>query len=534
MNNHFPNTLSKTSPVTWLVLAAIAVIAGCAMLSEDNALGGAPGSIMYDYDQGTLFNTEEYASVDENPFLPVSSSPLSTFSIDVDAASYSNCRRFITTGSLPPAGAVRIEEFVNYFAYEYPEPKDSDPVGAHVEIAECPWNSSHSLAKIGVRARTIAADNLPPAHLTFLIDVSGSMGSDNKLPLLKQAFGHLLEKLREEDMVAIIVYSGAAGVRLQPTSGGDKSTINAALARLTAGGSTAGGAGIVTAYDVAEKMYSGNATNRVILATDGDFNVGESSEAGLVELIKKKRDKGIYLTVLGFGMGNLKDSKMEALADNGNGNYAYVDGVNEAKRVFLNEFGGTIFTVAKDVKIQVEFNPSMVKAYRLIGYENRVLHNEDFNNDTVDAGEVGSGQTVTALYELIPSSSEEEVPGVDSLRYQAQQAVADTAQSGEFFYVKIRYKDPDGTTGRLIEEPAGLECFTEFPSSDFSFAAAVAEFGLLLRPSKYRGDASFSHAASAGEEHVGTDLDGFRKEFVELVRRAQELSDTLAEEGMPD
>jgi Ca-activated chloride channel family protein len=526
MNRLFFKKSGYVSKVIYVVITTvITLISNCSMV-PNSISDGSLSENNYDYSNPVVcpeFNTEEYASLNENPFLSVSSSPLSTFSIDVDAASYSNCRRFINEGSLPPSGSVRLEEFINYFKYEYPEPQGSDPIGAHVEIAQCPWDSGHTLAKIGIKARTIPQKNLPPAHLTYLLDVSGSMSDYNKLPLIKQAFTFLLEKLREEDKVAIIVYAGSAGVVLQPTSGAKKSQIEKAIESLQAGGSTAGGAGINTAYNIAESMYSQNASNRVILATDGDFNIGESSEAGLVELIKQKRNKGIFLTVLGFGMGNYKDSKMEALADNGNGNYAYIDGIAEAKRVFLNEFSGTIFTVAKDVKIQVEFNPTSVKSYRLIGYENRVLHNEDFKNDSVDAGEVGSGQTVTAFYELIPTSSSETDPGTDSLRYQAQTLLS--SPSDEFFFVKIRYKDPDGSESKLITQPVGKECFTTSPSPDFLFAASVAEFGLILRPSQYKGSASYYHIASVAEKCIGGDVDGFRKEFVALVKTAQELTD---------
>jgi Ca-activated chloride channel family protein len=525
MNYPFFKKTHYYSEAAIIVVSAIILMMRCSM-SSDGIMGG---NLPYNTDDNSNpvfcpdFNTEEYATLSENPFLSVSSNPLSTFSIDVDAASYSNCRRYINEGSLPPSGATRLEEFINYFKYEYPEPQGSDPVGAHIEIAECPWDSGHTLAKIGIKARTIPQEQLPPARLTFLLDVSGSMADNNKLPLIKQAFTFLLEKLREQDRVAIVVYASSTGVVLQPTSGDQKSQIQKAIDKLQAAGSTAGGAGINLAYNIAESMYSEDASNRVILATDGDFNVGESSNAGLVELIKQKRNKGIFLTVLGFGMGNYKDSKMEALADNGNGNYAYIDGIEEAKRVFLNEFSGTIFTVAKDVKIQVEFNPASVKSYRLIGYENRLLKNDQFKNDTVDAGEVGSGQTVTAFYELIPASSSETIPGTDSLRYQV--TTTPSSPSEEFFYVKIRYKDPDGSESKLITQPAGKECFSSTPSSDFHFAASVAEFGLLLRPSQFKGSASYSHVISVAEKNIGTDLEGYRKEFVALVRKAQTLTD---------
>ncbi|MEM9982847.1 MAG: von Willebrand factor type A domain-containing protein, partial [Bacteroidota bacterium] len=364
-------------------------------------------------------NTEEYGIIKENQFLEVKKTPLSTFSIDVDRAAYSNVRRFINNGQMPPKDAVRIEEMINYFAYEYPQPTGTHPFAVHTEVAACPWNSAHQLALVNLQAKKIPTDNLPPSNLVFLIDVSGSMSSANKLPLLKSAFKLLTQQLRAQDKVSIVVYAGAAGLVLPPTPGNNQQAIVEALERLNAGGSTAGGAGIELAYKVAKENFMEGGNNRVILATDGDFNVGASSDDDMIRLIEEKRKTGIFVTTLGFGMGNYKDAKMEKIADKGNGNYAYIDNIQEAKKVLINEFGGTMFTVAKDVKLQLEFNPAQVKAYRLIGYENRLLNKEDFNDDTKDAGELGAGHTVTALYELIPvDAAGDNIKPVDDLKYQ--------------------------------------------------------------------------------------------------------------------
>ncbi len=364
------------------------------------------------------FNTEGYAAVNENGFRSVKANPLSTFSIDVDNASYSNIRRFINSGQLPPADAVRIEEMINYFRYEYPEPKGEHPFSVYTEMTVCPWNSRHQLLHIGLRGKSIEKTSLPPANLVFLIDVSGSMGVPNKLPLLKSAFGLLVNELRAEDRVAIVVYAGAAGLVLGSTPGDHKNAIMAAIDNLEAGGSTAGGEGLRLAYREAEKNFMKGGNNRIILATDGDFNVGESSNGGIERLVEEKRNLGVFMTVLGFGMGNIKDDKMEIIADKGNGNYSYIDNLQEARKVLVSEFGGTLFTIAKDVKFQLEFNPDKVESYRLIGYENRMLNEEDFNDDTRDAGEMGAGHNVTALYELVPAGSDERNTGVDPLKYQ--------------------------------------------------------------------------------------------------------------------
>ena len=364
------------------------------------------------------FNTEGYAAVSENGFKAARNNPLSTFSIDVDNASYSNIRRFINNGELPPADAVRIEEMINYFRYDYPEPAGEHPFSVYTELAICPWNNKHQLLHVGLRGKSIDKSSLPPSNIVFLIDVSGSMSDQNKLPLLKSAFGLLVNEMRAQDRVAIVVYAGAAGLILESTPGNRKETIMAAIDNLEAGGSTAGGAGLKLAYREAEKNFIKGGNNRIILATDGDFNVGESSNGGMERLVEEKRDLGVFITVLGFGMGNVKDDKMEIIADKGNGNYSYIDNLQEARKVLVSEFGGTLFTIAKDVKFQIEFNPAKVKSYRLIGYENRLLDDEDFNDDTKDAGEMGSGHNVTALYELVPSDNVEMRPAVDPLKYQ--------------------------------------------------------------------------------------------------------------------
>ena len=353
------------------------------------------------------FNTEGYAPVNENGYKNVKNNPLSTFSIDVDNASYSNIRRFINSGTLPPADAVRIEEMINYFKYDYPEPRGEHPFSVFTELAICPWNRNHQLLQVGLRGKSIDKTSLPPSNLVFLIDVSGSMNYPNKLPLLKSAFGLLVNELRPQDHVAIVVYAGAAGLVLESTPGNRKELIMSAIDNLEAGGSTAGGAGLKLAYNEAEKNFVKGGNNRIILATDGDFNVGESSNGGMERLVEEKRDLGVFITVLGFGMGNIKDDKMEIIADKGNGNYSYIDNLQEARRVLVSEFGGTLFTIAKDVKFQLEFNPAKVESYRLIGYENRLLNDEDFNDDTKDAGEMGSGHMVTALYEIVPAGSDE-------------------------------------------------------------------------------------------------------------------------------
>jgi Ca-activated chloride channel family protein len=431
-------------------------------------------------------NTEQYDWIQENVFKLAMENPLSTFSIDVDRAAYANVRRFLNDNQLPPVDAVRIEEMVNYFDYDYPQPKGEDPFSISLEVASCPWNEDHQLALVGLQGLDVDTSDLPPNNLVFLLDVSGSMNSSDKLPLLKSAMRLLVNQLRPEDRVSIVVYAGAAGLVLEPTS--DKGRINDAVARLQAGGSTAGGAGIELAYRTAQQGFLKEGNNRVILATDGDFNVGASSDGELVRLIEEKRKSGIFLTVLGFGTGNYKDSKMEKLADKGNGNYAYIDDILEARKVLVNEMGGTLLTIAKDVKVQVEFNPAQVKAYRLIGYENRVLASEDFDNDLKDAGELGAGHTVTALYELIPAGSDEAIPAAGELKYRKTQLV----DSNDLMTVKLRYKQPDGDESKLLVRTVNAADFHGLqPSDNFQFASEVAEFGLLLRDSEFKGNASY-------------------------------------------
>ncbi len=474
--------------------------------------------IAHDWQQPE-FNTEEYDGIHENIFHDAMRNPLSTFSIDVDAASYSNVRRFINNGQRPPKDAVRIEEMINYFDYDYQQPTGDDPFSIFTEISKAPWNPKHKLVHIGLQGKKIPTENLPPSNLVFLIDVSGSMSDPNKLPLLKSSFKMLVEQLREQDKVAIVVYAGAAGLVLPSTSGAEKQKIIQALVDLQAGGSTAGGEGIRLAYAIAKENFRKEGNNRVILATDGDFNVGESSNASMERLIEAKRNDGIFLTVLGFGMGNYKDSKMETLADKGNGNYAYIDNLLEAQKVLVNEFGGTLFTIAKDVKLQIEFNPTKVKAYRLIGYENRILKNEDFNNDKKDAGELGSGHTVTALYEIIPDGVNSEFFKIDELKYQSSKVDPAAAGSKELMTVKFRYKKPNEETSKLIVHPLLDENVKlENTSDNFRWSAAVAGFGMLLRESEYAKDFNFEDVLRLAQGARGKDQEGYRIEFINLVK----------------
>ena len=468
------------------------------------------------------FNTEDYSPIEENRFLKATKNPLSTFSIDVDAASYSNMRRFINAEQQPPKDAIRIEEMVNYFTYDYPQPEGDHPFSIINEISECPWATNHKLVHIGLQGRTIPTDHLPASNLVFLIDVSGSMNSPNKLPLLRSSFKLLTEQLREQDRVAIVVYAGAAGLVLPSTSGYDKQTIVEALNQLSAGGSTAGGAGIKLAYKVARQNFIKGGNNRVILATDGDFNIGASSDAAMVELIEKERKSGVFLTVLGFGMGNYKDNKMQQLADKGNGNHAYIDSEREAKKIFINEFGGTLFTIAKDVKIQVEFNPTLVQGYRLIGYENRMLAAEDFKDDTKDAGELGSGHTVTALYEIIPTGVKTELLAeVDNLKYQ-QAPTPKNPYANEIMTVKLRYKQPEGSTStEIVQAVQDRNIALEESSDNFRWSAAVAQFGMVLRDSDFKGTGSFAKASKLAKGAKGKDKNGYRKEFIQLIQKAQ-------------
>lgn len=470
------------------------------------------------------FNTEAYDKIEDNPFLAVQGNPRSTFSIDVDRASYSNVRRFISYGQRPPKDAVRIEELINYFSYDYPAPKGDVPFAVITDVAPAPWNTAHRLVRIGLQGKKMALGDLPPSNLVFLIDVSGSMQDEDKLPLLKSAFRLLVNQLRPEDHVAIVVYAGAAGLVLPSTPGNEKRRILDAIDSLEAGGTTAGGAGIRLAYDVAKENHIEGGINRVILATDGDFNVGVSSDAEMVRLIEEKREQGTSLTVLGFGTGNLKDSKMEKLADHGNGHYAYVDSFNEARKVFVRELGGTLATIAKDVKVQVEFNPTRVASYRLIGYENRMLRDEDFNDDKKDAGDLGAGHSVTALYEVVPvgAPDADSVRKGDPLRYQGTHVSSDAAGKDELMYVKLRYKEPSGGASKLITHV--VRDRVADPSADFRFAAAVVEFGMLLRDSPYKGKATFDQAISLAESGRGDDVNGDRGELISLVKSMQRIA----------
>jgi Ca-activated chloride channel homolog len=467
-------------------------------------------------------NTESYTAIDENRFLAAVAHPLSTFSIDVDAASYSNVRRFLSEGTLPPKDAVRLEELVNYFPYGYADETGRHPFAVNTEVGPCPWAPAHRLVRIGLQAPRVAVRDLPPSNLVFLIDVSGSMLSPDKLPLVQQAFRALVRELRAEDHVAIVVYAGAAGLVLPATSGADKATILDAIDRLQAGGSTAGGAGLRLAYDVAREHFDAEGNNRVLLATDGDFNVGVSSDAEMVRLVEQRREDGTFLTVLGFGSGNLKDSKMEQMADKGNGHFAYIDSFREARKVFVQEFGATLFTVAKDVKLQVEFNPARVQSYRLLGYENRLLAREDFADDRKDAGELGAGRAVTALYEVVPAGDDGLATRGDSLTYQQITVRPAARRSAELLTLRLRYKDPHGTTSRLLEAPV-LDRGGAAASEDMRFASAVAEFALLLRDSEHKGRASYEQVLALARGARGADPEGYRAEFIGMVETARAL-----------
>ena len=470
------------------------------------------------------FNTEAYDRIEDNQFLQATQNPLSTFSIDVDTASYAVVRRFLQGGRLPPKDAVRIEEMLNYFSYNYPVPSEEGPFSASVEVAQAPWALEHRLVRIGLKGQELGMEQRPSSNLVFLLDVSGSMQPANKLPLLKNAMRLLVDRLGEKDRVAIVVYAGASGLVLPSTSSDQKGGILAALENLRAGGSTNGGSGIRLAYQTAVSNFITGGVNRVILATDGDFNVGTTNQGDLTRLIEDNAKSGVFLTVLGFGMGNYKDSTLEKLADMGNGNYAYIDTINEARKVLVDEINSTLVTIAKDVKIQIEFNPLQVSAYRLIGYENRLLRKEDFNDDTKDAGEIGAGHTVTALYEIVPAGKGLQIPGVDPLKYQTPMGTTDVAQSGELLTLKLRYKQPDGETSRLLEFPVrdGDKAYSQ-ASQDLKFAAAVASFGMILRQSPYRGNGTLAAVLELAQEGKGIDPHGYREEFLELVKQARAL-----------
>lgn len=476
-----------------------------------------PDSLKYSnssgYENISGFNTEEYNPIVERGFVSPLAEPMSTFSIDVDTASYANVRRFLMDGFTVPPDAVRIEEMINYFRYDYPNPDGDAPFSVTTEIGPCPWNEENKLLMIGLKGREVDIRDIPPSNLVFLIDVSGSMLAANKLPLVKEAFLLLVENLRPIDRISIVTYAGSESVVLNGATGEDKLAITRAIQDLGAGGSTAGARGILTAYKIAQENFIENGNNRVILATDGDFNVGVTSEGELVRLIEKEREKGIFLSVLGFGTGNIKDNKMEALADHGNGNYAYIDTILEARKVLVEEMGGTLLTIAKDVKLQVEFNPAKVKGYRLIGYENRMLNNEDFDDDTKDAGEMGAGHRVTALYEIIPADSAAEAANT-GLKYQQTQVV----ESDEWLNIKIRYKEPDQDKSNLLSLAVDDSHENAIPSESFTFASSVAEFGMLLRDSKYKGQASYENIYGRLAGLPSVKSDPYKAEFLQLVK----------------
>lgn len=473
---------------------------------------------------------ESYKKEIENDYKTVKANPLSTMSVDVDRASYSNVRRFINSGSMPPADAVRIEEIVNYFHYNYPQPTGSNPIAIVTNVTDCPWQPKHQLLHIGMQAKTMALDNLPASNMVFLIDVSGSMGQANKLPLVIESLKLLTQNLRAKDRIAIVVYAGNAGVVLPPTPGSNKEAIYDALNNLRSGGSTAGGAGIKLAYKIASENLIHGGNNRIVLATDGDFNVGVSGDNELETLITKEREKGIYLTCLGYGMGNYKDSKMEVLADKGNGNYAYIDNIDEAKKTLVKEFGGTVFTIAKDVKSQIEFNPKLVQAYRLVGYENRILNEEDFKDDKKDAGDMGSGHNVTIIYEIIPTGvKSDKVRDVANLKYQ--QSMIANATKAELATVKFRYKKPNGKTSIEMAHIINNKVSDiNHADNNIQFATSVAMFGMLLKNSAHKGEATYDRVLALAKTGKGNDEDGYRAEYIKLVKTSKKLAQNNSEQ----
>ncbi len=528
-----PLSLQSSLLLSALILPGL--LAGCRMKSEGHrtmTLSAATPMVnafmMETLPPSAPSNTENYDLIQENTFQKVLAQPVSTFSVDVDTASYSNVRRFLKAqNSLPPRDAVRIEELVNYFSYAYAAPTGGAPFSATATMAACPWAEGHRLVRIGLKARDVDVRQLPRGNYVFLLDVSGSMSSPDKLPLLVSSLKLLVDRLGENDRIAIVVYAGAAGVVLPSTAGDRKSVIMEALDSLSAGGSTAGGAGIQLAYKIAREHFIPGGNNRVILATDGDFNVGVSDDASLVRMVEKQAKSGVFLTVLGFGTGNLKDSRMEQLADKGNGNYAYIDSLQEGRKVLVEQAGGTLLTVAKDVKIQIEFNPAKVQAYRLIGYENRLLAREDFNDDKKDAGEIGAGHQVTALYEVIPPGLPVtgDAPPVTPLKYQQEGVPAEAALSDELMTVRLRYKEPAGAESRLIEFPVADRTLAWTDAdTDFRFAASVAAFGMKLRESAFAGTATLEQAASWAASALGPDAGGYRQECVELMVAARKLA----------
>lgn len=529
-----------TAPLTEVVVMGYgaqkkAVVTGSASTASTMALEGRlPGIVVHGYSANnhTVFyqqapdNSESYKEISENGFQDPEEHPLSTFAVDVDGASYTNLRRYINNGQLPPKDAVRIEEMINYFKYDLKGPDDNKPVAIHTELSSAPWNTKHQLLRIALKAKEVETAKLPPSNLVFLVDVSGSMSSQNKLPLVQSSLKMLVDQLRDKDQVAIVTYAGYVSVILKSTPGSHKAEIKDAIDALSAGGSTAGGDGLKMAYRIARESFKSEGNNRIIMATDGDFNVGASSDKEMEDLIVSERENGINISVLGFGMGNLKDSKMETIADKGRGNYNYIDNITEARKAMVSEFGGTLFTVAKDVKIQVEFNPAKVQAYRLIGYENRLMAKEDFNNDKKIGGDMGVGHVVTALYEIVPAGiKDDSYSSVDPLKYQKPARKESQVLSSEVATIKFRYKDPHSDKS-LVEQV--VQDDTPLPlrsaSADFRFASAVAEFGMLLRNSEFKQDSDFEKLVARAKAARGSDDDGYRAEFVRLVESARSLS----------
>ncbi len=491
--------------------------------SSEQTQTGAEAEALPESNTDAQQTGETYNPIQENPFLKASSHPLSTFGIDVDTAAYSNVRRFINQGQLPPKDAIRIEELINYFSYDYPQPKGEQPFSVTTEVAAAPWNPQHRLVQIGLQGQRLSTENLPPSNLVFLLDVSGSMNEPNKLPLLQKSLQLMVNELNANDRVAIVVYAGSAGLVLPSTPGSQKAKILGAIDQLEAGGSTAGGEGLELAYKVAQEQFISAGNNRVILATDGDFNVGPSSDAELVSLIEQKREQGVFLTVLGFGQGNLKDAKMEQIANKGNGQFAYIDSLLEAKKALVTELGGTLVAIAKDVKIQVAFNPKQVQSYRLIGYENRLLQSQDFKDDRKDAGELGAGHTVTALYEIIPPGVKDDSPATGSS--SGEQQPLPTFKANELLQVNLRYKQPQQNESQLLTQTVTDQGATfDKASTNLRFSAAVAAFGMVLRESAHKGNATLAQVQAWASQAQGPDLEGYRAEFLRLVEKSKKLS----------
>lgn len=499
------------------------VVSGLGISREKKSLGYATQDVNgYAINSLNDYNTEGYSTIDENGFSDVSKNPLSTFSVDVDGASYSNIRRYINNGHLPPIDAVRIEEMINYFSYDYQQPKDTVPFSIVTELSTCPWNEKNMLLHIGLQGKKIDMEKLPASNIVFLLDVSGSMSSPNKLPLLKSSLKLLLENLREQDRVAIVVYAGSSGLVLPSTSCSSKKIIIKALEDLRAGGSTAGGEGLKLAYKVAKENFIQDGNNRIILATDGDFNIGPSSNAEMERLIEIERENGIWISALGFGMGNYKDDKMEIIANKGNGNYSYIDNLLEARKVLVSEFGGTMFTIAKDVKFQLEFNPAHVSKYRLIGYENRLLNEEDFDDDQKDAGDIGAGHSVTALYEIVSSKNKR---NRNRLTYQKSKLTKKAIESNDLITLQLRYKNPNKNKSNLVDKVVKNSPIDLVDTSEiFRFSASVAEFGMLLRKSKYMGSTTWESSSKLAKEAKGEDVEGYRGEMIRLIDSCKLLS----------